>query len=63
MSFLDIIICNIGKEYVKAIAEKAKGLNMSRNEFLKIYLSNMLTIGKHLEGKTDYFEYLNSTIN
>jgi len=38
VSFLDIIIRNIGKEDVKAIDEKAKQLNMSRNEFLKRYL-------------------------
>lgn len=35
---MDIIIRNIGKEYVKTIDEKAKTLNMSRNEFLNRYL-------------------------
>ncbi|MFS8606335.1 hypothetical protein LRO89_27595 [Priestia megaterium] len=35
---MDVLIRNIGKEYVKAIDEKAKELNLSRNEFLNRYL-------------------------
>jgi hypothetical protein len=61
VNFLDIIIRNIGKEYVKAIDEKAKALNMSRNEFLNRYL---IGYAHHREalGREDRLEkFLNET--
>lgn len=54
-------IRNIGKEYVKAIDEKAKALNMSRNEFLNRYL---IGYAHHREalGREDRLEkFLNET--
>ncbi|MFL7944442.1 ribbon-helix-helix protein, CopG family (plasmid) [Priestia megaterium] len=57
---MDIIIRNIGKEYVKAIDEKAKALNVSRNEFLNRYL---IGYAHHREalGRTRLEKFLNET--
>ncbi|PAK41126.1 ribbon-helix-helix protein, CopG family [Priestia megaterium] len=58
---MDIIIRNIGKEYVKAIDEKAKALNMSRNEFLNRYLIGYAHHREALEREDRLEKFLNET--